>query len=42
MSQLLVNISEDLSGKTIECANGSGQIVGSKQIDTPSGKNNMY
>ena len=35
-SQLLVNISEDLNGKTIECANKSGQIVGSKQIITPS------
>ena len=37
-SQLLVNISENLSGKTIECANSSGQIVGSKQIDTVPGK----
>ena len=38
-SQLLVNISEDLLDKTIECANRSGQIIGSKQIiDTPSGK----
>ena len=35
-SRLLVNISEDLNGKTIECTNESGQIVGSKQIDTPS------
>ena len=36
-SQLLVNISEDLFDKTIECANESGQIIGSKQIDTPLG-----
>ena len=35
-SQLLVNISEDLFGRTIECANNSGQIFGSKQIDTSS------
>ena len=35
-SQLLVNISEDLLGRTIECANESGQIIGSKQIDTSS------
>ena len=42
ISQLLVNISEDLIGKTIECANESGQIVGRKQIDTPSGKHNTY
>jgi hypothetical protein len=35
-SQLLVNISEDLLGRTIECANESGQIVGSKQIYLPS------
>ena len=35
-SQLLVNASEELSGKIIECANDSGQIVGSKTIDTPS------
>ena len=34
-SQLLVNITEELSGKTIECANENGTIVGSKQIDTP-------
>ena len=33
-SQLLVNISEDLFGRTIECANNSGYIVGSKQIGT--------
>ena len=39
ISQLLVNVSEDLSGKIIECANESGHIIGSKQIDTPSGKN---
>ena len=38
-SQLLVNISEDLLGRTIKCANQSGQIIGSKQIDIPSGKN---
>ena len=37
-SQLLVNITEELNGKTIECANESGTIVGSKQIYTPSGK----
>ena len=37
-SQLLVNISEDLLGRTIECANRSGQIIGSKQIGRPSGK----
>lgn len=37
-SQLLVNITEDLNGMTIECANGSGQIVGSKQIYIASGK----
>ena len=37
-SQLLVNISEGLFGRTIECANKSGQIIGSKQIGTPSGK----
>ena len=37
-SQLLVNISEDQLGRTIECANESGQIIGSKQIDIPSGK----
>ena len=37
-SQLLVNISEDLFGRTIECANNSGYIVGRKQIGTPSGK----
>ena len=37
ISQLLINISDDLNGKTIECANESGQIVGSKQVnDTPS------
>jgi hypothetical protein len=36
-SQLLVNINENLTGKAIECANASGQIVGSKQIGTPSG-----
>jgi hypothetical protein len=36
-SQLLVNISEDLFNRTIECANNSGQIIGSKQIDAPSG-----
>ena len=36
ISQLLVNISEELTDKTIECASDSGQIVGSKQIDTPS------
>ena len=41
-SQLLVNISEDLFGRTIECANRSGQIIGSKQIDTPSGKIYMH
>jgi hypothetical protein len=35
-SQLLVNISEDLLGRTIECANESGQIVGSKQINLTS------
>ena len=35
-SQLLVNISEDLFG-TIECANDSAQIIGSKQIGIPSG-----
>jgi hypothetical protein len=35
-SQLLVNISENSTGKTIECANNSGQIIGSKQIDSPS------
>ena len=35
-SQLLVNISEDLLGRTIKCANDSGQIMGSKQIDIPS------
>ena len=38
VSQLLVNVSEDLVGKTIECANESGHIFGSKQIDTLSGK----
>ena len=38
-SQLLVNISEDLLGRTIKCANQSGQIIGSKQINIPSGKN---
>ena len=37
-SQLLVNISEDLFGRTIECANKSGQIIGSKQIGTPPRK----
>ena len=37
-SQLLVNFTDNLIGKTIECANESGQIVGSKQIDIPSGK----
>ena len=42
ISQFLVNISEDLNGKTIDCANGSGQIVGSKQIDTPSGKYSYF
>ena len=36
-SQLLVNISEDLLGRTIECANESGQIIGSKQISSISG-----
>ena len=36
-SQLLVNITDDLIGETIECANESGQIVGSEQIDIPSG-----
>ena len=37
ISQLLVTYSDDLIGKTIECANESGQNVGSKQInDTPS------
>jgi hypothetical protein len=41
-SQLLVNITEDLFGRTIECANESGQIVGSKQIDTSSGKACMH
>ena len=41
-SQLLVNISEDLFGRTIECANKSGQIIGSKQINAPSGKINMH
>ena len=35
ISQLLVNVSEDLMGKTIECANESGHIFGSKQIDIP-------
>jgi hypothetical protein len=35
-SQLLVNTSEDLFGRTIECANISGQIIGSKQIDSLS------
>ena len=34
-SQLLVNITEELNGKTIECANESGHIFGSKQIYTP-------
>jgi hypothetical protein len=34
-SQLLVNITEDLFGRTIECGNESGQIIGSKQIDSP-------
>ena len=34
--QLLVNISEDQPGRTIECANESGQIVGSKQINISS------
>ena len=34
-SQLLVNISEDLFG-TIECANDSAQIIGSKQINISS------
>ena len=28
-SHILVNISEDLLGRTIECANKSGQIIGS-------------
>ena len=37
-SQLLVNISEDLFCRTIECANKSGQIIGSKQIGTPPRK----
>ena len=37
-SQLLVNISEGLFGRTIECANKSGQIIGSKQIGIPPGK----
>ena len=37
-SQLTVTFSEDLCGKTVECANESGQIVGSKQIDISSGK----
>jgi hypothetical protein len=35
-SQLLINISENSTGKTIECANNSGQITGSKQINSPS------
>ena len=35
ISQLLINITEELNNKTIECANENGQIVGSKQIDTP-------
>ena len=39
-SQLLVNISEDLFG-TIECANESGQTIGSKQIGIPSGTKNL-
>ena len=38
ISQLLVNISDYSSGKIIECANDSGQIVGRKRIDTPPGK----
>ena len=38
ISQFLVNISDYLIGKTIECANESGHIIGSKQIDTPPGK----
>ena len=37
-SQLIVNISENSIGKAIECANNSGQIFGSKQINIPSGK----
>ena len=41
-SQLLVNISENLFDRTIECANKSGQIIGSKQINAPSGKINMH
>ena len=38
-SQLIVNISENSIDKAIECANNSGQIFGSKQINIPSGKN---
>ena len=42
-SQLLVNITEELNGKTIECANESGAIVGSKQVNyTPSGTCRHY
>ena len=37
-SQLLVNINEILFCTTIECANKSGQIIGSKQIGTPPSK----
>ena len=37
-SQLLVNASEELSGKIIESANESGEIIGSKEINTSSGK----
>ena len=45
ISQLLVIFNDDLIGKTIECANESGQVVGSKQInDTPliSGARDRY
>ena len=41
-SQLLVNINEYLIGKTIECANESGQIIGSEHINKPSGTRDCY
>ena len=37
-SQLTVAFSENLINKTIECANESGQTIGSKKIDTLSGR----
>ena len=41
-SQLLVNITDNMIGKTIECANESGQIIGSEHINKPSGTQDCY